>query len=386
MALTTTSARGTDENPSRRPIEFTLLGLGLLIAGGYLAYLGFIAPDTNSNTDSTYIYKVTQNPAPAINYVDNSFYGTKPGIDNTAYVTDLTDSIDITFNYAFQANRPTDLSYSNDVKAVVRATYALKGSSEDISNVWTNHYDLAQTSEQIPATSTVSLNPKISIPLTEYRKEVEQLRTALALPINNEVVITSTVRVTGQVEGGPLNDTRVVAVTVPLDQQIYKPAIKYVKQEEKQITPDTVESSNAMWHTAQKISAVVIALIGIAAIVYGLRKQIFKSAYQRELDRIFRYHDGIIIRARQPAELSNKNVVPVQTFDDILNLEEELNTPIIAAPAGPTATKFIIVHSDIAYVYVLGHEVSLPQQDDVSDLVKEAFAKKASKPKDSTTS
>ncbi|MGB2686710.1 MAG: DUF5305 family protein, partial [Candidatus Saccharimonas aalborgensis] len=90
------------------------------------------------------------------------------------------------------------------------------------------------------------------------------------------------------------------------------------------------------------------------AIVYGMRKQIFKSAYQRELEKIYRYHDGIIIRASQPAAIAGKTMVPVQTFDDMLNLEEELKVPIVATPAGNEATRFLIVRDDIVYVYTLG--------------------------------
>lgn len=107
----------------------------------------------------------------------------------------------------------------------------------------------------------------------------------------------------------------------------------------------------AMMH---KISGEEPVMWGPSIIGFGMRKQIFKSPYQRELDRIYRYHDGLIIKASAHTDLSSKTTVPVQSFEDILNLEEELKSPIVASAAGLNATRFMIIHGDIVYVYTLG--------------------------------
>lgn len=222
---------------------------------------------------------------------------------------------------------------------------------------------LISDTQDATSTAKIVVEPTVAIPLPEYRQEIEKLRTALALPISSEVVVTFTMRVTGIIEGTSFTDTKVSTVMVPLDQQIYQPKLTYEKTDAQQVQSQALQENQNVSHRMQLMIAAVIALAGAAAIVYGLRKQIFKTAYQRELDRIYRYHDGIIIRASQAANLTKKNVVPVLSFDDMLNLEEELKTPIVAAPAGSTATKFMIVHSDVVYVYTLGREV-VPVVDD----------------------
>ncbi len=95
-------------------------------------------------------------------------------------------------------------------------------------------------------------------------------------------------------------------------------------------------------------------LLGGLAIAYGLRRQIFKSPYQRELDKIYRYNDGLIVKASAKTDIAGKTIVPVESFDDILNLEESTKSPIVASPAGASATRFMIIHGDIVYVYLLG--------------------------------
>ena len=81
------------------------------------------------------------------------------------------------------------------------------------------------------------------------------------------------------------------------------------------------------------------------------------SAYERELAKIMRYHEGVIVRASEPTDMSGKQLVLLRSFDDMLSLEEELRQPIVASPAGPEATHFMIVHEDVLYRYTLGRPV-----------------------------
>ena len=114
---------------------------------------------------------------------------------------------------------------------------------------------------------------------------------------------------------------------------------------------------------------IIVAVLGVLALVFGFRKQIFKTPYERELERIYRFHDGIIIRASRPARLDGKNIVPVRSFDDILNLEEELKAPIVATQMSDTSTRFMIIRENVAYVYTLGKSIIDDEAaDEVDDL------------------
>ncbi|OYX43195.1 hypothetical protein B7Y94_02215 [Candidatus Saccharibacteria bacterium 32-49-12] len=312
-----------------------------------------------------YAYKIKQNHRFDVNYSDSSFFGAKPGPDNTAYVTDLTESIRAVFTYNFEAEQPADLQHSYNVTATVRSKYSLKSGEESSSNVWTKQFQLINESKAWSNTKQLTAQPVVEIPLPEYRQLVEEFRTALALPTGGEVVVTFTSQVTGDIDGHKLRDSKVSTMTVPLDQQIYQPVLKYDKLAEQTLLDEAATESSLL----DKRMALII-LIGLAAggswlVYHGLQRRPVRNSYQRELDKIYRYHDGIIIRASQPANLSSRTVVPVVTFDDLLNLSEETQSPIVSAPAGPTATKFIIIQADVAYVFTIGREVS----DEIDDLI-----------------
>lgn len=109
------------------------------------------------------------------------------------------------------------------------------------------------------------------------------------------------------------------------------------------------------------LAAAVLLILGLAAVAYGLRRQNVKTPHQRELEKIYRYHSGIIIQAKRPPDLDHKNIVVIKNFDDILNLEEELKTPIIASKVTDYTTHFFIANDNIIYVYTVG--VMIPFKD-----------------------
>jgi hypothetical protein len=141
---------------------------------------------------------------------------------------------------------------------------------------------------------------------------------------------------------------------VPLNQPVYRLAVKFTKIDHQEVVPAQSKRLQDIITKYEMPVAIVLTIVGLACIIYGFRRQIFKTPYMRELEKIYRYHGGIIVRASRPISLANKNIVTVQSFDDLLNLEEEIKAPIIANPVSDNAAQFIITRDDIVYVYNLG--------------------------------
>lgn len=342
------------EKRAKRPIAFVALGIALLALAAYLIYDIRQQQFTIAPAPSAYKYGTTQSVRNTVNYNNSSFFANGPGANDTAYVAELTDTISSTFHYAYHANQATDLTYSYGVQAEVRSTYAAGGDSEKSSNVWNRQFELLQPVSTSVNSKGFSVDPIVTIPYATYRDLTDQFRKALSLPVNSEVVVTFTMRVSGKAGGTPFNDTKTATITAPLDQQVYQLATKYTKADQQTVLPQQSQKIEDILSRYEIVIAVVFGLAGLASMVYGFRRQIFKSPYQRELEKIYRYHDGLIIRASRPANLANKNIVAVESFNDILNIEEEIKAPIIASPAGPSATQFLITRDDVVYVYTLG--------------------------------
>ncbi len=346
------------ENPERvyRPVGFSVVGVVLLLLASYLLYDVMQRKAHTDPLPAAYQYTIDQSVDTKLQYFTSSFFDQGPGA-NTAYVSELTDTISATFHYNYHASKSTKLTYTYDVKAVLRGNYALQNNTQDISSVWSKEITLVEPVTETLEARDIVINPSVRVPYADYKSRIEQFKTALSLPLSSEATVRLTMKVDGEIDGQAFSDTRVASVTAPLDQSIYTLAVKYDKNDTKQIVSPATVQSRDMFERYELILAIALAVIAIVSLVYGLRRQIFKTPYQRELDRIYRYHDGIIIKAREETDLTDKKVVYVQSFDDMLNLEEELKAPIVASPSGGEATRFMIIRHDVVYIYVLGKEI-----------------------------
>lgn len=348
----------------RRPIGFVVFGLVLMSAAGYLTYDILKRRDVSQPSAKAYSYTVKQSIDKNIKYFPSSFYSDGPG-KNAAYVMDLTDKIKTTYRYTFTGSTDQQLAYAYDIRAVVRGKYALKGNEENTADVWTKEFQLLAPVHGAANTKDLSFSPSVDVPYDEYRKLIDQVRNSLVLPVASELVVTFTVNVSGVIEGTPFNDLRVATVTAPFGEQIYVVGQKYDKEETKRVVPVAAQTDVDRQAQYETYAVFALGALSLASLVYGFRRQIFKTPYQRELDKIYRYHDGIIIRASRLVDLAGKRIVPLKSFDDMLNLEEELKLPIVAASLSAEATRFMIIRDDVAYVYVLG---KMPQVDNSRSL------------------
>lgn len=364
---------------SRRPIGFGVIGLALLIFAGYLFYEIEQQKSDTIYVPSSYEYTVRQSINTNVQYVDSSFFDNGPGPNNTAYVSDLTKNIAAKFHYAYTSNDMANLTYTYDVKAKVLAKYAIKADSENMANVWSKEYQIVSPVTKTVQTKSLTLDPVATLSYQDYKSQIDSFKGALSLPLNSETALVATISVEGTIKGTPFTDKRVMSITAPLDQPIYTLGVKYDKKETKQVVAETAKNSREQFQRYLQIFASAVGILGAGLFLFGLRKQIFKTPYQRELERIYRYNDGIIIRAQRAPDLSGKRLVPVLSFEDMLNLEEELKSPIVASPAGGEATRFSIIRDDVAYVFTLGK--ALIEEDTLDSIQDEIDQPKTHKRK-----
>jgi len=342
------------DQKARRPIGLVLLGLFLLAAAGALVYDRLHAHAYIAPAPKPYQYGIKQRVENKVSYRQSSFFGKAPDTSSTAYLAELTDKIATRFHYDFRGSEPADLNYKYSVDAQVRTTYGSKDSPQGLSTVWSKQYRLLEPVSGTKNTKDLTFDPVVDIPFSQFVSDVGQFKKTFSAPLNSEMIVNLNVQVSGTVNGTPFTSNKTSTVSTSLDQDVYQLGVKFEKEDNQQVKSSRTRPLTDTIATYELLIAAVLAVAGMAYFVLGLRRQRAQTPYQRELERIYRFHDGIIVRAKHPANLARKNVVSVQSFDDLLNLEEELKTPIIASPLGDKATRFMIADNDIAYVFTLG--------------------------------
>lgn len=342
-------------------VRYIILGAVLLLGSVYLVYDLWLKRASGTESMPGYRYSITQAQNNSVTYFSSSFFENGPGLSNTAYVSDLTDKVQASFQYNFAASRETELNYSYGVVAEVRGRYVTKGDGGGSSNVWSKQYQLMKPVSESKTTDKISVNPKVEIPYADYKKELDQFKKSLMLPLSSDVIVTFTIKVTGNVDGTALNDVRVSTLTIPSDEQVYKLQPNYDKSIQESIISQDVKRSRLFEEQLEMAGILAMMFFGVGSIAYGFKKHTHRTPYQKELDKIYRHHDGIIVRSSKLVDLSDKRLVSVKSFEDMLSLEEGLQRPIISMTLSTEATKFVILHQDVVYEYVLG---VVPRTDD----------------------
>lgn len=343
----------TFQNRIRLPL-LILASIACFAVVGWLLYDALVERG-GFRLQPPYSYSLNQSVQSNVSYVDNSYFPGGPGT-NTAYISDLTDSIRTNFRYDYKGSSIENLEYTYDITATVKGAYSVPGSDQEISNVWTRQFQLVKPKTVRVSADKFSISQAVTIPFADYRKLVEDFRLSLALPVTSELEVHFNVQTKGTIRGEVLNDMRSSTISTPLNVQIYQLATKYDKTDSKELN-NRPQQDGGETIRAEVLGAVLMTLVGAGFIVLTLRHAIQKSPYERELQKIYRYHDSIIIRTSRRMEIpASKTVVAVKSFDDILNLEEETKLPIIAVTLGDVATQFMIVQDDIVYIYTLGEE------------------------------
>ncbi len=256
-------------NPTHehRPYGFVIVGLFLLGLAGIFGYDAAQRRPEDVVTATTYRYRINQESVPSVTYFKNSFFGETPGAGNTAYVAELTDQLKGNFSYRLQSEQEAELTTTHFVKAVVRAKYVIGSDGKDVSDVWSKEYPIVKPVTDTKTTKSVAIKESVSVPYSEYRKTVEQLRGALSLPVSTEMVITFSVQVRGVIDGAQINDTKITTLTTPLDQPLFKIANTFQKEDIKQVSSQSAKQGEDSLRRNETILAVVLAGLGALAVV-----------------------------------------------------------------------------------------------------------------------
>ncbi len=330
-----------------------IVSLGAL---GFFMYDATVAHRAPEDT-SSYTYTVDQGLVYDVSYLESNYFA-ETASRPAAYVRELTDVIAVDFSYLFKTEESAHLSYTYTATAHVIASHMPKGTS-DPKTVWDASYPLMQATSGSGKRGVARASTTVEIPFRQYSQRVARINSGLALDLDAKAVVTFSVTVSGVVRGMLVNEHRTMKMTIPLGQSVYAITTDYDQRDSKVIIADDA-TGREWWRTNRTMLVVVVVgvLVGSVALLMQpwRRRSVERNPYRRELHRIYRYHDGLIIRTKKPLDLKGREGLSVASFDDLLTLSEELRTPIIASELSDEATRFVVLHEAMVYSFLLGRE------------------------------
>ena len=109
------------------------------------------------------------------------------------------------------------------------------------------------------------------------------------------------------------------------------------------------------------MSYIVIANIITFIIICFLLRKLFtftnKTEYERELNKILKNYDDIIVNTSTIVDVSRYKIIEINEFKEILNLSRELLLPIMNYEMKKDEeTWFYVIKDDILYRYIVSKE------------------------------
>ncbi len=306
--------------------------------------------------EELYSYTYNSNLEYQVYLVDNSFF-TSPYIEmNKQYITSLIDYINVNASYSFESTEELDYSYSYSIVATAKGL-SQNSSGEEVE-IWSREYPLDSQDSQTGTGKAFTIEKNIQLDYNQYNDIMTEFRSQFGISVDARVDLTIKINIVAGLAGADekeLQTANTMTLEIPLLEQSMTITPNYVNS-----GGDTIYSTEETSATVNVISVVASAIILVAALfafkllVKSLLVVTRKSEYVLALNKILKDYADIIAETHNMPDLEKYDIINVKTFEDMVDIEEELHSPILYFEITENVECiFIIISNSTIYRFIL---------------------------------
>ena len=308
---------------------------------------------TEEELKPIYSYNLKRNIDYKVYLHENSFFEEKYLEKGKQYTSQLIDYIDIDFDYIYNGSDLADLNYFYDIKATIIGEY--ENTSNGKQELWNKKYTLLDNkSKQLLNTTQFNIKENLKINYSDYNKVVNDFKTKFKLSIDAYLNIKLNIKYDGKIKDSDkkISGTDALEINIPLSKSTINIDTKYEENNNKKVMPE-IEDLKEM----EKVYIGIVILIIDILMFIILFNKIFvhkKSEYIKTLDKIMKDYSEIIIESSTNLNYDDLEILDIKTFEDMVDVEEELKSPIMMYEYIKNQESwFIVVNDNYAYRYIL---------------------------------
>ena len=247
------------------------------------------------------------------------------------------------------------MNYNYDVTASIIGEYENATSGE--SELWTKKFTLLEKqNKELYDITDFDINQNLKINYDSYNKIVNDFKNQLNLAIDAYLNIKLSINYDGIIQS---NKNKVkgkdkLEVIIPLAKTTTNIQTKYDKETTKSLTK-TVDQSRNKVKLFSGLSLLTISII----LIIMVRDKIFiskKTYYAKMKEKILKNYASIIVEVSNPVDLENLQIFDIKNFEDMIDVEEELKSPILLYEEQENVeSHFIVVNDKYAYRFILNN-------------------------------
>lgn len=339
--------------------KYLLLSI-IIIVIGIVSYY-FIMMGLNSFSSKSVSYTGKSNVDYKVYLFKNNFFEQPYLEKDKTYISSLIDYIDIDFNYNLSFDNMVYGSYTYYVNGTIAAK---KPQSETGSSYWSKTYTLkGPETINYDKDKGFSFNTNVKVDYQKYNELLKDFKKEYGLSFDGIFKVELVIKSVNETD--ILSDDIVVEsfsqLNIPLTQQAIDLSIDLSNNDDNKTVVEKVRIRD-FTHTMFTIIGILLLIVDVFLIYILFRAvrliYIRQSQYYKKLKKILTTYDSIIVNVSNYPDLSDLNVIEVNSFSELVDAHSEVRMPINYYEfVHNYKSEFILIGQGIAWVYTLiNHE------------------------------
>lgn len=284
-------------------------------------------------------------------YLKKNDYYDKPYLDEkSSYIASLIDNFTLNYNYVNTFSDKVDYT----LKYGVTADLIVYDSDNTNKPVYTKKYILVDEKEVTGKgrVAKVDLIDQV-INYDEYNRIVQSLKKEVIPTANLVINFNTDITGTSKKIEKEINSKHTSTLSIPISQRTIDIDLTKNNFNDSKIVTDNKSMSNGLIIIiCTTIFALIIVVVGLINYISKNAKQ--RSKYEQKVRKILREYDRAITEARSKLVIpDNANTIEVKEFEELLDVHDNLNVPIIYYRTSSVKSVFLVKNNDDIYYYVI---------------------------------
>lgn len=284
---------------------------------------------------------------------ENNYYEEKYLDKNSRIIASLINTISVNFNYDIKSNEKLNYNYGYKIVGEL----LIYDKNDNNKPLHKKEYNLLSDNLKANNQTNINISKDVVIDYDEYNKYFNSFKSTYGLNSVGELVVKMIITSdTYKDKEGKNNTVNELSVSIPLSEQTIDITLKtndFNKTNELNITTNKTVTIFEIVSLCLTVSILIVLIVNL--IIYLTKVYNSKNnPYERELKKILKEYDSIIVNATSSFVENKDKVIRVGDFKELLDAQKLHNVPILFYEVEKgNKSYFVIKDNETVYRYTL---------------------------------
>lgn len=282
---------------------------------------------------------------------DNEFFTKNYLEHNRDYISEIIDLIVVNFKY----NSKLKLKHNYIYCSKITANLEILGN--DSKKILYNKEDVLFERDNIKTNENLNISTDISVDYNKYNDIANSFKSAYGLDTESYLIVTMKIKKDSLNEDSKfsISSDSDMYLTIPLSERAIDVELNFVDINRK--SSMIVRERLVLKNTLYLVVAGFSIFMGLYVMIMTMRKYRVpdnNKVYDAYIKKLLREYDRLIAESKTIISFEDKEVIKVNTFNELLDIHDNLTLPIMYYNVtSHVKSYFYIAHQNIVYLYTV---------------------------------